>query len=736
MYDHHHCVSRSIVAELLHKAIEDAVVVLHALVSLRLIRFPRFKFASFENLFRGNLSGTYLFDVVSASGFSSSEAFAAYIHSLRSSFPAGQSHNSGEDGNGNEMQWKEHASKLEKECEALKQTLEAMEIQTFLTNNKAKDAREATPQTTQTPSSAPTNKKKGKKKQLAVPTPEETLRSHDLSLDLKTVLENLESGESLASFREFPLASLWSIFGEGEANRKSTNGARLFEILDTFFALSALHGLLDFPEKAFISATRRAIDAVSISLDCTIKKDMSNERIQTLDTLLRSVIEKSLPLIAVASQASYQTMASVSGSADCINPLAAFLNQLSTTILVPILHSFFLLSERVLAHLLPAKESDGSRSKTSADTKRTAQGSSNHVDGRPALLAFFHSALGVATTTLSSLAQAQFASTAGSKQAASASTKTREKARTRIDLAKNNLVELSLMHHSLMLEAIRLLDRMFFEDMPKTKADSQKSDAHTSRSSRVLRLVIKDTVWYLCSIIHAVINAEIDVARLLESDDFGARFTENSLSDSSGDLAISRLGVLKKMVLDNFMGLVTLQDKASTGGLEMTSDMHSATEHRDVFGGGSGECIDNKLHGAPLDKDQIQGGAPGTGNMQDFGSRISSSGYLGNDRAFGRQRNGVGNAAGSGTDTSPVARTHVLLDDMERRMILRVVETNASQCHVKLQEAILGLEASLRRRGGNEICFLAGVTLDVIGYNLRKAKTIARRLHISKEKRG
>lgn len=138
------------------------------------------------------------------------------------SFPRSQSQNGdGDDGSG-EIKWKERASKLEKECETLKQALETMEIrmtsffaavllcvlldlfsfvESFLANNQAKDARKATPQTTETPSTAPVNQKKGKQKQVSAPTPEETIRPSQVSFDLKSVLRNLAKGKSVASSR-------------------------------------------------------------------------------------------------------------------------------------------------------------------------------------------------------------------------------------------------------------------------------------------------------------------------------------------------------------------------------------------------------------------------------------------------------------------------------------------------------------------------------------------------------
>ncbi|KAH9487182.1 hypothetical protein JR316_0001251 [Psilocybe cubensis] len=588
----------------------------------------------------------------------------AYIQSLRESFPRSQSQSlngNGDDG-GSETNWKEHASKLEKECERLKQELEAMEIQMFLAKNQAKEAREATPQTMETPSTAPENQKKGKQKQVAASAPEENIRRSQVSSDLKSVLKSIENG--------------------GEASKIFSSKTRLLELLDTLFALLAHHGGPEFPQNAFLSATRRAIDAISVSLDCTVKDNMSLDRIQMLDSLLGVVIEKSLPIIMFTSDASRKTAASDAG--DDITPLAAFLSQLSTTVLMPILRSFYMLSERLLATVLLEKGHNGRRSKSSADKELTGNGAKN-ADGRPALLAFFHGALNTTCTTVSSLAQAH----AGTKLSAKASAKTREKARTQKALARNSLVELSLLHHDLLFEAIRFLDRMFVENAANatTKSGTKDFGSNPSKRSRVLRLVIKDTIWYLCSVMHAVINAEAGVSRLLDSDNFAPQCSVNSHNSQLADLPTARLRIRKKTTLESFLGLVALQDlchESRTGGWHaMTSDMHSG--EAPTGGCGGGECIDNELHGAPLrmlDKDRIQGGGArdGTGNMHDSGSGPSSS-YLENNRGAGQKDEDAaacsssGSGSGIGSIPVPAARTPVLLDDVERRMILRVVES-------------------------------------------------------------
>ncbi|KDR84723.1 hypothetical protein GALMADRAFT_217785 [Galerina marginata CBS 339.88] len=345
---------------------------------------------------------------------------------------------------------------------------------------------------------------------------------------------------------------------------------RLFETLDAFFELVALHDRPRFPESAFLLATRRAVDALSVSLDFTVKKEMNLDRLGTFDILLRLIIEKALPVVALFPSNFFDD----SGA----GPFDALLNQLQTAILIPIIRAFLLISTKYLERSLGL--ANGNRG-----------GAAEYPDGRPALLALFQSIIEASCATISSCSKSRLG---------------KELNTARIQ-DENFSVELSIMVHSLILEATCHLDQILADRAAQIVDYTSERDHHR----RVLRIAVKDTLWYLCSGLHILIAAQAKCDLLPDIDSSAACFgASNSKS--------TRLHLLKKTVLSYFVDVLSRQDRKR----RMERDGSALTSYLQ---------LDAPVSARPqIEQDTVWPFTP---------------------------------------------RTHVLLDGMEHRMLLRVVES-------------------------------------------------------------
>ncbi|KAF8895014.1 hypothetical protein CPB84DRAFT_1267902 [Gymnopilus junonius] len=315
--------------------------------------------------------------------------------------------------------WKNRALDLENECQRLKDNFEAAQTHHFL------DMHRPAARTTEIDDTSkhsdvslqpdvPT-KKKSKQKQGPIDEPSKYTGLPESSVNLKAI-QGLFSGHTFKS---------------------SLAGGKLFQALNTFFELAVLHDRPEFPQNAFLSATRRCIDALSVSLDYTVKKDMNFERLQTLDVLLRLVMDRSLPLVQPNSTE------------------LPFAND-QTPNLYPL--------------QLPYPNN----------------GSVEQVDGRPLLLAFFQSIIST-VHTCSRMPLAQNNAPATHRQASIT--------------CKDISLDVSLLVHSLVLESLRHLDEILTEPVAEIQRNRDKI-------RRLRHLAVKDSFWYLCSILHILIATQ------------------------------------------------------------------------------------------------------------------------------------------------------------------------------------------------------------------------------------
>lgn len=287
----------------------------------------------------------------------------------------------------------------------------------------------------------------------------------------------------------------------------------LFKALDNYLVLANTKNATPLSEldDTHIAASRRALEALAVSLDHTIlkKESVNFDRLQDLGTFVTYIAKD----ITVAHSQSSSASTCFSGLHDV----------LLNSILVPLMRSFFTLSTRNLAYLL-----DYDNMKTASATSESAQ---ENLDARPALLALFQQII-VATS--------------------------RSKPKSR----RNRTLDGVPMLHALAVDTIHHLYQILEE---RTK-HSHGPDYNNKRSTRVERLVVKDTFWYLCSVLHILANALKSDGESLRSKKSPVAFHPPPHPEGA---KIGRLQLLKKTIIDRLVGLlVVYQNHVSRENIE------------------------------------------------------------------------------------------------------------------------------------------------------------------------
>ena len=278
--------------------------------------------------------------------------------------------------------------------------------------------------------------------------------------------------------------------------------------METLYRLSSCHGKPGFPLELFLSATRRVLNAVSVTFGRNTGTKLNSNHMQTISTALRLLIECSFPIVLACG-------VDPQGRA---HPFGSLLNSILCSVLVPLVRTFYVLSTQHLQGLLVSPEHEASSGLTVPS------------DHRPGLLTLFQSVLSRIYLNLSP------------------SGRCNKPPDEEEDMAKNYRLELSLLHHSLILDTLRHLRDIVRQTV--IEVENQKSSKH----GRVMRLSIKNTIWYLCSALHIVIGLEVKNA---------AAIVTTTAVTSSGfiDAQTTRLKLLKATVLDSFVEFLSRLDK-------------------------------------------------------------------------------------------------------------------------------------------------------------------------------
>ena len=194
---------------------------------------------------------------------------------------------------------------------------------------------------------------------------------------------------------------------------------------------------------------------------------------------------------------------------------ASLLNSLLCSVLVPLVGTFFSLSAQHLQCLLASSE------------LAELSGSPAVFDCRPGLLTLFRSILSSLNLNLSTNTPPR---------------RCDKPLGEREEITSNYRLELSLLHHSLILDTLRHLREILGQAV--IDAENQKSNKH----GRVMRLSIKNTIWYICSALHIVMGLEVRNTTTIDPSCFiGARAT--------------RLRLLKSTALNSLVGFLSQLDK-------------------------------------------------------------------------------------------------------------------------------------------------------------------------------
>ena len=247
--------------------------------------------------------------------------------------------------------------------------------------------------------------------------------------------------------------------------------------LDHFAQLASLHELPDFPVDIFVSAARRVIDAASDVLYSILETDGSFTKLEVLHSLMRFVIEISFLLLPLSSESFGHLL----------------FNQLSRLLLSPVIHSFFPLSIQSLGYLLAPNSSPSGRQGADQNDPYL------HIDRRPKLLEFFQGIISGLFSDSRSLAK----TTPGDSVCQNASS------------MRDILVLETIRHLKGILSPIPIDDHIFDATSgkrikitnPQAEGRVDSRSANLEKDLRVRRLAVKDTMWYLCSVLHILIGS-------------------------------------------------------------------------------------------------------------------------------------------------------------------------------------------------------------------------------------
>ncbi|KAG5715173.1 hypothetical protein E4T56_gene3081 [Termitomyces sp. T112] len=510
------------------------------------------------------------------------QSFMAYASELRSQFPSTSTELAFVDF------WRSLALKLEHDIQVLKEKYEAEQIRT-----SALESGVMSGSSLSAPNSSleqpVTSKKKPKKKPGPTTTScsENTMRKLPIPRpDLKAILEDL-------SLRNMSMSWVQSQHS-------------LFSTLDSFMQLTALpEARLDL----LTSVTLRAVNAIAKQI-CDIISPLVPSGSSDSDTLnclgiaLHHVLAESLPPL---EQVLPQTA----------EPIVAILDRTTRLILLPLVHAFYARSETYLGSLFlpPSVGLTDKILEPSASSHRSLS-----LDIRVDMLDLFRKIFCLLDGRLQSFATSSVSHT---------------------------------FRASLILETIRELDRVLSvvpaantSHDPNGGVDIHDKRYRRTRPDRVKRLAKKDSLWYLCTVLHLLLCESSSVGASQPetvpvisqgtcekdalTDNFqGARLLSKGISDAlfqlvtrcNRPLPSSLQSQTSKVEIKTPRGRVEFEHTRSQGGLECVEECRTAG-----FRGWDNGDIDRHENCVRMFKDnrnagvQVDNSVDATGSDQPVGS--------------------------------------------------------------------------------------------------------------------
>ncbi|KAG6878339.1 hypothetical protein C0993_008517 [Termitomyces sp. T159_Od127] len=425
------------------------------------------------------------------------QSFTAYALELRSQFPSISAELDSVDC------WRSLALKLERDVEVLKEKYEAEQIRTLALESGMTPG-SSLPASNSSLEKSTVSKKKSKKKPGAntISCSEDTMRKLPIPRpDLKAILEDLSSRKE----GDVPISWIQS-------------QQSLFSTLDSFMQLVALsEARMDL----LSSVTLRTVKAIAKQIDDVISPLVPSassdpETLNSLGTTLHYVLATSLPLLEQALPETAET-------------IIAIVDRTTRLILLPIVHAFNVRSEAFLRSLFmprPARPPD-QVSEQSATCHRSLS-----TDIRVNMLDMFKTTFCFLDGRLRSF---------------------------------TTLIDPSLVSHtfraSLILDVLRELDGVLsvvpmatpFHDSESGVEMINEKHCRRTRLDRVKRLAKKDSLWYLCTVLHVLLSeASSAAASPLETVSVGRKDAQKEYTDN---LQGARL--LSEGILDALHRLIT-----------------------------------------------------------------------------------------------------------------------------------------------------------------------------------
>lgn len=271
--------------------------------------------------------------------------------------------------------------------------------------------------------------------------------------------------------------------------------------MDSFLQLCLLSDRPGFQGKAFFAAIRDVCKAISSAFDDATKNPAKSRTLQTIQAIICAVIDKAVPL----------TLSWVTEYEEALSLLFDNLLELFINPLVPV---FLVVSERSLAYM-----------RKSSSAKSDHPPSADYIDGRVATLAMLQIMFSHIQSALSIAAN----KSSGGKD-------------SNAHYFGMACADFAVMICLLILTIVRHLQDIL--------RDGDTSHKQSPRRRRIKRLAVKDTLWYLCSAVHFLLDLHDRTFRLIVSD-----------STKSFARQKQRLQLLMDTTLDIMVDLLLYQDR-------------------------------------------------------------------------------------------------------------------------------------------------------------------------------
>ncbi|TFK38619.1 hypothetical protein BDQ12DRAFT_95372 [Crucibulum laeve] len=414
------------------------------------------------------------------------QSYTSYVLDLHSKFPPSKPAAPSAGGS-----WRTHALNLERDFSELKAKYEAEQIKTMTLAANASLAKSfgstSVPNSSSEQLSDAASKKKSKKK--SRPGTETRHVDGSLKLDMKALLERLHDHDIPA----------WTPGSRGS----------LLSAMDTFAQLTALPKTTSIHHSLVFSITFRAVEAISVCLEELLQSHKScafarTELLQTLSIFLYQILTSTCPLLHVSGSSEAATNRQY---------IEMLLVHLLEHIFLPVIRSFLPLSHTFIHSLLLPNISINRSPprKPSSDSGNNVEASSplGTTDIRTEALSLFRTVFYCIFPPPS--ASYSMPQTPGPNMPFMSS-----------DLNDKMSEKFDSLRAALILETVREVSDVVLGDVGKNSnsngsADDVPADNHGQSASgigaaqasvpdkrRVMRLGAKDTIWYLCTILHFI----------------------------------------------------------------------------------------------------------------------------------------------------------------------------------------------------------------------------------------